>query len=253
METQSGHFYLVSVGIGDPDNMTIRARKIIEAADIVFAMKFIRTQLAFLLEGKEVHDAGHGLFSKMTKNTAMIEEEKRIPPIIRSAVAAGKTVVVLDFGDPTLYSPQSGYLTEFADLSPQIIPGISCFNAANAALGREITGAYDHAVILTEAMCGWEGSKERLAKLAATQSTLVFFAMRMDLDEVVGELKNHYAPDTPVAIVAHAGFSDKETVYNASLETVARLASQEKLSWDHLIYVGDFLRLAHRSDFKANA
>lgn len=236
MNTNKGKLYLVSVGIGDADNMTIRAKKTIEQADIVFAMDFVRDNLTALLADKDVRDAGHGFFTKETMNSARGDDEDKQRKIIREAIAAGKTVAVLDFGDPTLFSPQSGYLREFADLDPKVIPGISSFNAANAAIGVELTGKYDRAVILTEAMHERDGGRERLAQLAATHSTLVFFTMRMDLADTVTLLKSYYPGDTPAVIVCHAGFAEKETVLRATLDTIVESATD--VAWEHLLYVG---------------
>ncbi len=244
-----GGLYLVSVGIGDPDNMTVKARKLLERADIVFGMKRVREQLPELLQGKEVHEAGHGLFGPMARRDkpaaeveAMEAETRRI---VREGVKAGKTVVVLDYGDPTIYGPQTGYLKEFHDLAPEVVPGISSFNAANAALARGITdGGMSRSVIITAAMGARDGYKgsDTLEKLAETRSTMVFFTMGMKLPEVVRKLKQHYPGETPIAIVSHAGVARKQAVLQATLDTVVERTSGGELPFEHLIYVGDFLR-----------
>ena len=46
----------------------------------------------------------------------------------------GKTVAIVADGDPTIYSPWGWIPEHFTDLKPNVIPGISSFNAANAAL-----------------------------------------------------------------------------------------------------------------------
>ncbi len=267
---KQGRLYLVSAGIGDPDNITIRAQKILEQADIVFAMKGTSGQMADLLKGKELHEAGHGLFGMGEKPKAdaqkakaprppkdatpagrmaldpkkQAEEQAKARNIIRNGIAAGKTVVVLDYGDPTIYGPQIGYMKEFADLNPEIIPGISSFNAANAALKRGLVGGGSNGVILTAAGGGRKGSNpdNSLAQLAKSRSTMVFFTMGMNLPEVVKQLKTSYPGTTPIAIVSHAGFKAKEAVLYATLDTVVAKTSGGKLPFEHLIYVGDFLK-----------
>jgi len=241
MTNTTGQLFLVSAGIGDADNITLRAQKIVASADIVFAMDFVRDQFTDLLADKEVHNSGHGLFTKLSINTGSKNQENTIRRIIREGYTAGKTIVIMDFGDPTMYSPQSSYLKEFADLQPKIIPGISSFNASNAAIGCELTGSYNRAVIITEAMQNWDGARERLQKLAATQSTLAFFSMRLDLKQVVSDLKQHYPASTPVAIVTHAGFADKESVIRGTLNTIIEQTQNTPLPWQNMIYVGDFL------------
>ncbi len=265
-----GQLYLVSAGIGDPDNITIRAQKILERADIVFAMKGTAGQMADLLKGKELHEAGHGLFGMGEKPKAdaqktktprppkdaapagrmaldpkkRAEEQAKARKIIRDGVAAGKTVVVLDYGDPTIYGPQIGYMKEFADLNPEIVPGISSFNAANAALKRGLVGGGSNGVIITAAGSGRKGpnADNSLAQLAKSRSTMVFFTMGMNLPEVVRQLKTGYPGTTPIAIVSHAGFKAKEAVLYATLDTVVEKTSGGKLPFEHLIYVGDFLK-----------
>ncbi|WP_028318898.1 SAM-dependent methyltransferase [Desulfobulbus elongatus] len=271
---KKGKVYLVGLGTGDMGNMTIRARDTIAEADIIFAMQGVREAYATLLTGKEVHDAGHGLFGMMHRAEKQAEkkgakdigtgpsgqqpvgrhrkplaeiqkQQDETRKIIREGVAAGKTIAILDNGDPTIFGPHIGYLREFADLSPVVIPGLSSFNAANAALKRDVTrGSQSSSVILTAARGAREGyqGKDSLAKLAESQSTLVFYTMGMNLAEVVDVLKKSYPADTPLAIVFHAGSKEKERVLQATLDTVLKQTEGRDLPFEHLIYVGDFLK-----------
>jgi precorrin-4/cobalt-precorrin-4 C11-methyltransferase len=238
VKPKTGKIYLVGVGVGDADHITVKAQKIVEAADVVFAMGFVRDRLAALLAGKDVYDAGHGYFTATPLNDAPEGEEDRYRKIVRDAVGESKTVAVLDFGDPSLFSPQRGYLTEFADLAPEVIPGLSSFNIANAALCGEITGGTGRAVVLAEAVSGREDLPDRLAKLAATGAMLAFFTMKMDLPMVTGELLKYLPAETPAVIVAHAGYGDKQTVLRATLGTLAERTVGVDLPWAHMLYVG---------------
>ena len=247
---ETGTLKLVSVGIGDLDNMTLRAHKAIVDADVFLAMhpERTKTKLADLIGKKPIHDAGHGLFSRFGRRgnaEQRAAQQDKIRQIIRSAVAQGKNVVILDYGDSTIYGPQTGYLKEFADLNPVVVPGISSFNAANAALKCGITnGSQSHSVILTAAMGSRQNytGKDTLTKLAETQSTMVFFTMGLNLSEVVKQLKIQYAATTPMAIVLYAGSAAKEQVVRGTLDTITTLVDDDKLPFEHLIYVGDFLR-----------
>ncbi|MBG0776338.1 MAG: tetrapyrrole methylase [Desulfovibrionaceae bacterium] len=241
----TGRLYLVGLGVGDRDNMTLRAQKIVAKADVVFAMKRMLKDYAEMLEGKDLYDAGHGLFASFGRrggDSSALEAQAR--KVIRKAVAEGKTVAILDGGDPMIYGPHTGFLTEFADLNPEVVPGVSSFNAANAALLRGVaSGKVSHSVILTAAFGVREGytGKDTLAELGKTQSTMVFFTMGMNLPEVVEQLKRSYPADTPIAIVSYAGYRDKEQVLRATLDTILE-RSGGKLPFEHLIYVGDFLK-----------
>lgn len=247
LAAEKGGLYLVSTGVGDPDNMTVRAHKIISKASIVFARKGASERMPELLAGKEIHDAGHGMFwnngNKGNRPKAEIAaQEDATRRIIRTGVAAGKTVVILDNGDPAIYGPHTGYLKEFSDLNPEVVPGISSFNAANAALKTGVTGGSSRAVILTAAtQTPGEKTGDTLARLAESRSTMVFF-MDRNLAEAVKQLKTHYAGTTPIAIVSEAGSAKKQAVLKATLDTVVERTGNGKLPFQHLIYVGDFLQ-----------
>jgi precorrin-4/cobalt-precorrin-4 C11-methyltransferase len=252
--------YLVSVGSGDTDNITLRAVNVIKDSDIIFCNKEMRDKFAILLQGKEIHDPGFGIFGiygkipeEAKKNKRFNYEEKtkefdEINSIIRTAVKEGKTVSVLDSGDPTIYGPNAWYVEAFEDLNPQVVPGISCFNAANAALGKGVTsGETTHSVILTASFGREEYSgTDSIEKLAANQATMVFFSMFLDLEEVVKQLRVHYRPETPVAIVLHAGYREKEKIIRGTLDTILEQTKGEKLS-EYLIYVGDFLSKRYKT------
>ncbi|KGF25456.1 SAM-dependent methyltransferase [Oligella urethralis] len=245
----NGQLSLISMGIGDADNITVKALRTLEAADIVFGMQVVMDKYPDLLADKELHEAGHGLFTSMKQPMSASELkafEDKNRQIIREAIANGKNVAIIDYGDPLVYGPQSGYLDEFRDLSPQVIPGISSFNAANAALATSITsGKSSHSVILTAAMNAdenYQGS-DSPATLAASKSSLVFFTMKMNLPEVVAQLKTHYPDETPIAIVNHAGSAEQQQVIKTTLGTLLKDTDEgEKLPFEHLIYVGDFLQ-----------
>lgn len=245
----TSQFYLVSTGVGDPDNITLRALKTIEKADVIFASTQLQEKFNDLLKGKELHETGRGLFTSLARRKSPEEEvvalEEQTRRIIREAITAGKTVAVLDYGDPMVYGPQSGYITEFRDLYPIIVPGISSFNASNAAIARGLTdGPTSESVILTTAKvarAGYDGT-DSLVRLSETQSTMAFFTMGIELAEVVRQLKKNYPGNTPIAIAFNAGYSEKQSVLHATLDTIVEAVSDKPLPFEHMIYVGDFLR-----------
>ncbi|CAN2044548.1 Tetrapyrrole methylase [Candidatus Magnetomoraceae bacterium gMMP-1] len=253
--------YLVSVGSGDPDNITLRAVNAIKDSDIIFCHKRMRNKFPILLQGKEIHDPGFGLFAIYGKKSENAKKNKRfnyekkikqldkITKIIRNAVKAGKTVSVLCSGDPSIYGPNLWYAEAFEDLKPEIVPGISCFNAANAALQKGVTsGVKAHSVILT-ASFGREKytGPDSIENLAKNQATMVFFTMFLKMDEVVKKLKTHYSGDTPIALVQHAGYKDKQKIISGTLDTILKKIKDD-VPFEYLIYVGDFLTKTYKED-----
>jgi len=256
--------YLVGMGTGDPDNITLRAVNVIKDSNIIFCDSRMRDRFPILLQGKEIHDPGFGIFAVYGKDPEEAKKSKRfnyeekmkefeqINTIIRNAVKEGKVISVLDNGDATIYGPNMWYIEAFEDLKPEIVPGLSSFNAANAALRKGVTsGVKSHSVILT-ASFGREDydGPDSIAKLAQHQATMVFFTMFLDMEGVVKELKTHYPPDTPIAIVQSAGYRDKENVIQGTLDTILEKTKGEKIPFEHLIYVGDFLSNQYKKSEK---
>lgn len=263
-ERPTPRLHLVSVGSGDPDNITLRAVNVIRDADMVFCDQRIRDKFPVLLHGKEIHGIGFGIFgiygkpvdearkNKRFNYEEKTKEQKQIDAIIRKAVQTGKRVAVLDSGDPTIYGPHMWYMEAFEDLNPEIVPGISCFNAANAALKKGVTsGRQTHSVILT-ASFGREGATgtDSIENLSASRASMVFFTMFLNMDEVVKKLRVHYPPETPIAIVLNAGYREKERVVQGRLDTILAELKGDKLPFEHLIYVGDFISNRYRNSGK---
>jgi precorrin-4/cobalt-precorrin-4 C11-methyltransferase len=241
MQTQTnasqGKFYLVSTGIGDADNMTLRAHKTIAAADVIIGLPFLRTNLGDLIDGKQQEESYHGLFTPLALRhgdaAEVARREDNARRIIRGACAEGKTVVLLDYGDTSVFSPQIGYIKEFADLHPEIIPGISSLNAANAALGKPILNLTSASLQIS----ALDGLREKGTPPAA----MVFFTMRMDIAALVSQLQTYYPSTTPVAIVLYAGFAEQQHVIHATIDTLAQATEGMTLPWEYLVYVGDVL------------
>ncbi|MFO7840293.1 MAG: SAM-dependent methyltransferase [Desulfosalsimonadaceae bacterium] len=131
------------------------------------------------------------------------------------------------------YGPNMWFMEVFEDLNPEIIPGVSSFNCANAALKKNIaSGEHTRSIIMSNG--------KDIGKLAEAKTSMVFFTMHLSLQEIVVNLKPHYGGDTPIAIVANAGYSDKEQICRGTLDTILEKTKGEKLPV-HLVYVGDFL------------
>jgi len=244
--------YLVGVGPGDPDLITLRAIKVIKEADLIFCSERLQEKFAPYLQRKEVVHGYWRLFPYYGKDPAEFEDEQRreceqitrkrngFIAMLRQAIERGKTVAVLDGGDPLIYGPWAWCLEEFEDLKPVVVPGLSCFNAANAALRRGITTSeHTKSVILTAS--DWPGKTDTIDKLSVHRSTMVLFTMRTEFRKFIEKLSTNYPAHTPVAVVKHAGYVEKEEVIKATLGTILNQIGNEQLPFEYLIYVGNFL------------
>ncbi len=257
-EPAASQLYLVGIGPGDPDLLTLRAIHVMKKADVIFGTVGVREKVAEHLDGKEVIEGYWRLFPYYGKDPASLEGEQRreaeqidakrkeFIAMVRKAVAEKKTVVILDHGDPLIYGPWSWCLEEFEDLNPVVVPGVSSFNAGNAALRRSVTNSSQtKAVILSSA--DWPGKTDTIENLSVHRSSMVLFTMRAEFQDFIKKLLVNYPPETPVAIVKKAGYAKEEGVIQGTLGTITDQVKQDDLPFEYLIYVGDFLKFRHKA------
>lgn len=246
-----GEFYLVSIGVGDPDLITVRAINTIEKADIIICRDNTRQDFAKYLDGKTFWKGAFREWRTYGDDCSLLTDraerdkchnDKKVRDAlvkdIRSAIADGKTIAVLGSGDLLIYGgPYRWYLAELDDLNPKLIPGVSCLNAANAALGTDIMkGSNTSSTIMTH--------YKDLDKLGLSQSnpTLVIFTMFTAFPDLVKKIGQYYPADTPIAIVFYAGYKDREHIVSGTLDTILEKTNGMDFPFQHLVYVGDFLK-----------
>jgi precorrin-4/cobalt-precorrin-4 C11-methyltransferase len=225
--------YFIGAGPGDPELITVKGLKILRQADVIlYAGSLVNDAvLDERLPDAEVHDS------------AGMTLEEVLETILRG-VAAGKRVARVHTGDPSLFGAireQIDALTE-KGIACEVIPGVSSFTAAAAALGREFTlPGVSQTVILTRL----EGrtpvpERERLESLAAHQASMCVFLSVQSIDEVARRLGRHYPLDTPVAVVQRASWPDEIGV-RGTLADIAGKVKAAKIGKTAQILVGRFL------------
>ena len=222
----------------------------IRKADVIFAHKRLIKLFEKELSGKTVIEGYHRLFPFHGKDCSRVTERERarermsceeyhqkqaeLGAMVRKAVAEGKTVAMLDSGDPLIYGPCSWTLKEFKDIPAEAIPGLSCFNAANAALAQEITNREKFPSIILAS--GWS-----VDEMAPIGTSIVLFTMRTQFRKFIDTLSRNYPAHTPVAIVSSAGYADREKVVRGSLDKIMDQVGNDKRPFAYMIYAGDFL------------
>ncbi|MCI5143745.1 MAG: tetrapyrrole methylase, partial [Candidatus Electrothrix sp. ATG1] len=262
-KAQTGTFKVVGVGPGDGDLLTLRAVKAIEDAEVVFCSSRKKESLtsAVDLSGKEVIDGYGVLFWHYGKEC--VKNEKKHPKQrmsceeyhskqaefakkVRESVSQGKDVVMLSSGDPTIYGPYIWTLRELSELDTELIPGLSAFNAANAALEASLGE-----VMITAPFISKEGEQDSLEQLAGHENATMVIFMPWDMQKTFDRLAKSYPADTPAAVVSNAGMEGKE---KAVLGTVGKFAADlsgvdTKRS---IIYVGKRLEKAQFAKTEKN-
>lgn len=229
--------YFIGAGPGDPELLTLKAKRIISEADVViYAGSLINREI---LKGAK---KGAALFD----SAAMTLEE--VTRLLLQAQAEGKTVARLHSGDPSLFSATQEQMDWCRENSVpfEVVPGVSSYSAACASLGQELTlPGVSQTVILTR-LAGRTPvpEKENLRKLAAARATLVLFLSVNYIDQVVKQLADAYGAGTPVAVVEKASWPE-ERVVRGTLGDIAGQVKDKGVDRTALIIVGDVLNRSY--------
>ncbi len=223
--------HFVGAGPGAEDLITVRGKRLIEGADvIIYAGSLVNPGL--LKTGCEIYDS-----SEMTL--------EQVVAVMSAASKAGKEVVRLHTGDPSIYGAYREQLDALRKLGIKfdICPGVPSFCAAAAALEAEYTlPGVSQTVILTRL----EGrtpvpEKESVELLAAHGSTMVFFLSVSEAEKLSEKLiKGGISPGTPAAIVYKASWPE-EKVIRTTVKDMGGAAKLNGITKTALITVGQFL------------
>ena len=230
--TSSGKVYIVGGGPGDPELLTLKAKRIIESADvIIFADSLVPPEVVeFAKEGARV------VGSKEMNLDEIMDLEL-------SSVREGKTVARVQSGDPSIYGAilEQMRILEQEGVDFEIIPGVSAAFAAAAVLRSELTVPEKSQTIIMTRMEGRVAMPEgeQLKDLAVHGCTMVIFLSITRMTKVVRELTSSgYTEDTPVAVVYRVGWPD-QLIIRGTLKDIADKVRAAKITLQALIIVGD--------------
>ncbi len=230
--------YFIGAGPGDPELLTLKAKRIIEEADIlIYAGSLVnRDILRLAREDAVLYDS-----SRMS-----LEE---IFEVIQEVKSTPKIVARIHSGDPSIYSALQEQVDwcEKEGIELEVIPGVSSFQAAAASLKQELTlPGVCQTLILTRISGKTEVPiKEDLQKLAKIKATMVIFLSVQEIDRIVDKLTREYRRDTPVVVVERASWSEERKIVG-TLENIAKKVKEAGIKRQALIIIGDVLRRTYR-------
>ncbi len=242
MTNKYGKVYLVGSGPGDPELLTMKARRLIDTADVVIYDQLPgKAILDSIPQNTEKIDAGkfagdHRL-SQWETNELIIKKAKE-----------GKMVVRLKGGDPYMFGrggEEAEVLVE-AGVEFEVVPGITSAIAAPAYAGIPVTHR-DHASMVTFITGHEDPTKDETAldweTLAKFDGTIVIFMGVKMLGRNTGELlKFGKNPKTPVALIER-GTRPDQRVTIGNLETITDIAKEQGVKAPAITLIGDVVKL----------
>lgn len=235
----SGNVTLVGGGPGAADLMTVRARKVLEAADVVYYDRLAPTdELKSWAPRAALYDVG-----KRPGHHRVSQEN--IHRMMIGSAREGKRVVRFKGGDPFVFGRgcEEVAACREAGIPVSVVPGISSAIAVPAAAGIPVTARR-----VSKAFTVISGhdplDEEELAGLVSLGGTVVVLMGVGTLGHTVSGLQRHgLAPGTPVGIV-EKGFSPEQRVIVAPLEDILGRAAAEGLRSPAVLVIGEVVSLA---------
>jgi precorrin-4/cobalt-precorrin-4 C11-methyltransferase len=210
--------FFIGAGPGAQDLITVRGAEILKRAPcVMYAGSLVPPEVLRYCKA----DA-------WIIDTAKLDLEEQ-EDCYRRAQALDLDVARVHSGDPAIYGATAEQMRRLDRLgiSYEVVPGVSSFTAAAAALASELTKpGVSQTVILTRVSgrASPVPEKESLSRLACSGATLCIFLSGPHLKRIVAELRPHYPPDTPVALVRRASWPDE----CRHQSTLGRLLSEVK-------------------------
>ncbi len=240
----TGKVYLVGSGPGDPELLTLKAKRLIESAEVILYDQLPgEAILCMLPESAERIDVG-----KYAGNHKLSQWQINELLIIRAK--EGKIVVRLKGGDPYLFGRggEEAQALVREGIEVEVVPGITSAIAVPAYAGIPITHR-DYASMVTFITGHEDPTKGEIALdwelLAKFEGTLVILMGVSMLEHNVKELlKYGKSIDTPVAVIER-GTRPDQRVTTGTLGDIVGICRQRKVKAPAITVIGDVVKL-HR-------
>jgi uroporphyrin-III C-methyltransferase / precorrin-2 dehydrogenase / sirohydrochlorin ferrochelatase len=232
---KEGSVDLVGAGPGDPDLLTLKARKAIEAADVVIYDRLVSPQILELARREAtLLDAGKEGFG-----SAMAQSD--INDLITTHAKAGAHVVRLKSGDPTVFGRLDEEIDacEAAGVTWRIIPGITTASAAVAAMGQSLTKRGRNSAVRLLTGHDTKGFADHdWQALARPGSVAAIYMGKKSARFIQGRLLMHGAdPLTPVTVMENVSRADQR-VLATTLSRLEPTLTEANLTGPAIVFLG---------------
>ncbi len=235
---RKGIVYLVGAGPGNPGLLTLRAKELIEQADVLVYdylvhpafMNFVREDCEKIYVGKKA-----GFHAK---------SQGEIQAILIDKAGAGNRVVRLKGGDPYIFGRGSEEARELYELGIEfeVVPGVTAASGAAAYSGTPLTERNTNATLVI--VTGHEHPDKDMPMvdwkaLPQENSTLCVYMGVSQLEKIVGELvAGGFSADMPVACIEWATMGHQR-VCRGALNTIVTEAERFGLKSPAIIIIGN--------------
>ncbi|HEX7056256.1 MAG TPA: uroporphyrinogen-III C-methyltransferase [Bacilli bacterium] len=239
---RTGKVYLVGAGPGDPQLITVRGLKLLQAADVVVYDRLVGPRLL-----KHCRDDAEKVFvGKRADRHTMRQEE--ISRMLVEYALRGKTVVRLKGGDPFVFGRggEEAELLAQNGIAYEIVPGVTSAIAVPAYAGIPVTHrdfASSFAVVTGHESPDKLDERIRWEHLAHGVDTLVFVMGVARIRHIAAKLLSAgKPPETPVCLIRW-GTTPEQRTLSGTLATIADAIEASGFKPPAITVIGDVATL----------
>ncbi|CUJ34024.1 siroheme synthase CysG [Cognatishimia activa] len=230
-----GHVSFVGAGPGDPELLTLKARKALDKADVVIYDRLVAPEILELARREAVLiDAGKTPYGQHTP-------QDHINALMVEHAHDGHQVVRLKSGDPTVFGRLDEEMDalDAAEVTYTIVPGITAASASVAAIGQSLTKRGRNSGVRFLTGHDVEGFADHdWRTLASPGEVAAIYMGKKAAHFIQGRLLMHGAdPATPVTVIENASRADQHLI-TTTLATMAHDLSEADLSGPALPLIG---------------
>ncbi|OLN27561.1 Cobalt-precorrin-4 C11-methyltransferase [Desulfovibrio sp. DV] len=218
----SPRVYFIGAGPGDPELLTVKASRVIAAADLVlYAGSLVSPAIVALAKPT----------ARVVDSAPLTLEETH--GLMAAAAGCGELVARVHTGDPALYGAiaEQAALLAAENIPYGVIPGVTSASAAAAAFAVSFTVPEITQTLILTRLAGRTPMPpgEALADLARHRSAMAVYLSAGDPEGVAEALlAGGYPPETPVALAHRLGWPGEKRLW-ATIASLAETVRREDI------------------------
>jgi len=242
---QMGKVYLVGAGPGNPDLLTMKAVRTLGLADLVLHDALVSPEILALISPRaQVINVGKRCGRKNTT-------QEEINDLLVRFASAGKTVVRLKSGDPSIFARAGEELDALreAGIEVEMVPGVTSSLAAAATIGTSLTDRRKaDQVLFISAHRGHGKQNPDWQSLVNSRTTVVVY-MPGEYQAVAEDLsKAGLSESTPCAVVSQVSTPNEQWFQT----TIGSLHRAPVMASPCVLIVGEAVRTTSTQRFQAD-
>jgi len=237
-----GRVYLVGAGPGDPELITLKGKRCLETADVIFYDELANSELL------DYAGADAELIYVGKKSGTHCTDQREIEALLIDKAREGRNVVRLKGGDPFIFGRggEEAQALGAAGVPFEIVPGVSSAIAAPAYAGIPLTHRLHSSSVAIVTGHRARGGVVKWGELLRAVDTLVILMGIMNLRAIMNRLRAEGCPpERPVALIQSGTLAAQKTAVG-TVAGIADLSQRGGFRSPSVIIVGEVVNFAEQ-------